>query len=667
MSRDKVFIATTSVQDFKLSNVGKAPEGYPLYRVEDRYSKSVFAKPYEQRKACFISHVLKNPGADSIKCFFYELIRLQQYHQPIHERLLFSTLDYIDQRRDCADFLLTGVIRLYYQFFDNGLLSDEFREKSKQTILNFKYWPDEPGIDSMCYWTENHHIIFSVNEFLAGQLFPDSIFKNSNKLGKDKKQEAKKRIEKWLEMRFFTGFSEWLSNVYYDEDFAPLLNLVDFSDDYEVSRRAQIIIDLMLYDMAINSYYGMFSCTHGRTYTKEKINPYVESTSDTAKLLFGMGCFANKDNMSAVMFTLSTGYRVPKVIIDIAHDNQKKEWINKQRVSINFKDAAKWGYGNKDLDSAMGLLLFGGYCHPRTFSHMVLLLDKFNWWKNKFFLEFVPFKKAIKFGDKIGLTTIIAWLLRKDMSRNVLSENNIYTYRTPDYMLSTSQNYRKGYGGDQQHIWQATLNDQAVCFTTHPGGYGMQAPNAYWHGNGFMPKAIQHKNVVVVIYNTPCIPTILLQKKIKFTHAFFPSNRFDHVIERNGWIFGKKDEGYIALYSRNPYFWQQEGEYRGAEIISHGYKNIWLVEMGRQQDYGCFNNFVYLIQQATLIFRGLNIHYYSPSIGVIDTGWSRPLKVNRQVISTSNYRRYDNESSVTDFGAKEIYIKHNDEELLLKY
>ncbi len=56
---------------------------------------------------------------------------------------------------------------------------------------------------------------------------------------------------------------------------------------------------------------------------------------------------------------------------------KRDEWINKQRVSIKFKDAKKWGYGSMDTESAMGLLSFGGYCHPKTFNHMVLMLDEF--------------------------------------------------------------------------------------------------------------------------------------------------------------------------------------------------------------------------------------------------------------------------------------------------
>jgi len=469
-------------------------------------------------------------------------------------------------------------------------------------------------------------------------------------------------LDKWLELRFYTGFNEWLSNVYYDENFPALLNLLDFAQDKVLAQKANNILDLMLYDMAINSYYGLFACTHGRTYTKEKTQPFLESTTDTAKLMFGLGTFANEDNMSAVVFALSQNYQLPKVIFDIANSTAQGEFESKQRVSIKFKDAKKWGYGKMNLESALGLLSFGGYSHYRTFNHLVLMLDKFNWWENQFFLEFKPFKKIIQYGKYIKLTNIVAWIMRKDYSRNALEENNIYTYRTPDYMLSSSQNYRKGYGGDQHHIWQATLDDGAVCFTTHPGGYGMQAPDAYWHGNGFMPKAVQYKNVAVVIYNTPTMPTVALSKTLAFTHAFFPKDRFDEVIEENGWVFARKNQAYIAVRSRNDMVWQEQGEYADQELIAQGKKNIWLIEMGREEKSGSFAEFIKTISLANVQMLCLDLEYNSPSLGWVSVGWNRGLQVNGETIAVDNYKRYDNSTSVTEFEAKRISINFNGEQ-----
>lgn len=654
---DKEFSATTGVQDFKFRHVGPAPEGFPAACVPDSYSREVFASTYEERREAFFEHVRINPGVDTVKGFAYELVRLELGNQPIHESLLIAALDYIDSRLDCADFVLNGMLRLHYQFIDSEQLSEAFREKLRETILSFKYWPDEPGVDSMCYWTENHHILFSTCELLAGQLYPDELFSNSGQTGREKQARALARIRKWLELRFKAGFSEWLSNVYYDEDLPALLNLVDFAEDQVVARNAGAVIDLMCLDMAANSYRGLFSCSHGRTYTKEKIHPYQESTTDTAKLLFGLGSFANEDNMSAVFFALSPNYRLPDVIFQIAADGDRDEWLSRQRMSIKFSEAARWGYGEKNLESAMGLLSYGGYVDPRTINHMVLMLDSFNWWDNKFFLEFAPVKRAMQIGSKIGLTNLVAWFLRKDMSRNNMDEVNLYTYRTPQYMLSTAQDYRKSYGGDQHHIWQATLDDEAVCFTTHPGGYGLQAPDAYWHGNGFMPRAIQHRNVAVILYKTPRTPNVVLSQTLEFTHAFFPRDRFDSVIEKNGWLFGEKNGGYIALYSSNSYRWQKEGEYKGQEVIADGRSNAWLVEMGREGQYGSFEKFIEQITAASLNINGLKVCYESPSVGKVEASWSGVMKVAGEPVSTRDYPRYENPACQADFATNEIAVR----------
>ncbi len=679
------FFRTTDVTDFVLKNVGETPKGYPTNKIIDEYSKVVNSASYEQRKQIFKQHVINTTsfyeGILVIKSIFYELIRINENKAPIHEGILVSALNYIDARLDCADFVLSGFIRYYYQLLHSDLVSNSTKEKVKETILNFKYWADEPGVDSMCYWTENHYMLFSSNELLAGQLFRDEIFTNSGMTGKEKIKKATIRVEKWLKLRYYTGFNEWLSNVYYDENFTSLLNLYDFCENENIRDKSKIIIDLLAYDMACNSYYGLFSCTHGRTYTKQKVTPYKESTIDTAKILFGIGRFAYEDNMSAVMFALSK-YEIPHIIFKIATSNNE-EWINKQRVSIKFEEAKKWGLHKKDTETAIDLLSFGGYCHHRTINHMVNMLDEFNWWENKFFQEFSPFKKAMQVGSKIKLTNFVAYTQRKDMSRNCFTESNIYTYKTQDYMLSTAQQFRPGYGGDQHHIWQATLDDEAVCFTTHPGGYGESAPDAYWHGNGFLPKSVQNKNIGISIYNTPKVMKLVIKEILQFTHAFFPKDRFDEVVEKNNWIIGKKNSGYIALHSMNNYYWAENNEAKdkgsnhmyashqkgqkqkisNSDIVADGKQNIWIVEMGTEKEYKTFQNFVQSILNSKITFNGLNVTYESKSQGTIEYGWNNPLKINGEVVKVDDYKRYDNKTCQAEYGSDTIKIQYDNEVL----
>ena len=104
-------------------------------------------------------------------------------------------------------------------------------------LLRFKYWWDEPAGDNRrCYHTENHQIIFHSDELLAGQLFPDRTFQNDGRDGRYHVEHALHLIRRWLDFRRRFGFSEWLSNCYFDED---LLAPEPDDADGERNRRQQ--------------------------------------------------------------------------------------------------------------------------------------------------------------------------------------------------------------------------------------------------------------------------------------------------------------------------------------------------------------------------------------------------------------------------------------------
>ena len=93
------------------------------------------------------------------------------------------TLQYINNRYDCSDFSLLFLLRLYMECKD--VLPQSNKDTIRNTFLNFKYWMDEPGEDSMCYWSENHQLIFAVCEYLAGLEWKEEIFTNSGMTGEE--------------------------------------------------------------------------------------------------------------------------------------------------------------------------------------------------------------------------------------------------------------------------------------------------------------------------------------------------------------------------------------------------------------------------------------------------------------------------------------------------
>lgn len=675
-----------------------APPDYPIEKIVDAYT-AVPHGTFESRKQDLLTHIRRNPAPINTKIAYYELARWAAGGTP-HEGVFAAAMDFIDARKDCSDFVMHSILRLLFwenqdwrlEIGDSRTISNlqspiskDGITRARTTVLAFKYWPDEPGADSMCFWTENHHILFTSAAYLAGQLYPDELFTNSGQTGAEKMAINRPRILRWLDLHFHTGFNEWLSHVYYDEDLTALLSLVDFCDDEEIVRKSTMVIDLILLDMALNSFKGVFGSTNGRSYENTKKWASNEATIDITKLLFGMGQYSSFDNMSAITLALSTNYKMPPVIEAIAQDVERPEMETRQRASINLAEAEKWGIfkdGEEQdfpFEDGMFLLQFEAYIHPRTVNTFLKMLEEYRWWQNGFFYEFEPFKKVLPLMRKSGITKPFARYFEWDFCRNTREEVNTITYRTPDYMLSCAQDYRPGFGGDQHQIWQATLGADAVCFTTHPAKVAGVSPN-YWAGSGQLPRAVQIKNVVICCYNLHRKLAINVPTKLFYTHAWLPRDQFDEMVEQNDWVFARKGDGYLALRSQRPFYWKTDNpadchtdliahdpEDVGRELVAPGESNIWICEMGRRETDGEFAEFVQKVATAVIKFNGVNVTYESPSQGRLEFGWKRPFMQNGHPIQVHDYPRYDNPYVQAGFAADEIVVTANEAYLKLDW
>jgi hypothetical protein len=637
------------------------PEGYPRGGREDTFAEQSFAADFATRREAFLDHCVQRPSGGA-----WGQMILAERGLPVWEGSIYGNLLHLDRRRDCADFAMQGILRLLYQFSDSGALSEELLDHAKQSVLDFKYWPDEPGIDSMCYWSENHHILFSSAGYLAGQRYPDSVFSNSGWTGKEQMERHRRRVLRWLDLRFRTGFSEWLSNVYYDEDLAAVANLVDFCEDEEIARRATMVLDLILADLACNSFRGCFASTHGRSYEGHKKSASHEATTTVSKLCFGLGQFRGA-SMSATALALSPKYRMPQVLYEISKDPTAQGIVNRQRMGIRIDEAARWGLGFDNVEDGMVWLSLEAYFHSKTLPLFLKMLDEFNWWENAFFEPFKKQQTMIRAAQKAGGLAALAKRYEKDLTRNTREEVNIYTYRTSDYMLSAAQDYRAGYGGDQQAIWQATLGPDATCFTTHPVVGAKTTPD-YWSGSGTLPRVAQVENVVLVVYDVTEKPGLYVTETAAFTHAWLPRDRFDETLERNGWVFARRDDGYLALWTSQPHRWQTEpGEDKDRELIVDGRKSVWICELGRRATDGEFAEFVERIAAAPVEVSDLQVTYESPSQGRLEFGWTGPLMQKDVAAALRDYPRYDNPFAQAEFPAKRIGFRHGDHRLTLDW
>ena len=614
-----------------------------------------WAKPqstYDERRHAYLVFCSENPSRGRTG-FFSQIARLELGQPAIDETAIREGIAFIDSRQDCCDFAAGGMLRILYRYRDSPLLSRELIRDIEICLLNFKYWWDEPkGDNKRCYHTENHQIIFHSCELLAGQLFREQTFENSGQTGTYHIDHALHLIRRWYEFRIQFGFSEWLSNNYFEEDLLALVNLHDFAEQPDIRATAKLLIDMILFEMALHTYRGVMGCTHGRTYTRLIKGARGEDATNTARLMFGMGLYNHPANLGTVPLATST-YRCPPAIAAIAADLEMPR-VFKERHSLNIVDAPKYGLSFDNLEDGHLYWSVQDYVHPAIVGLSIRMTE--------------TYEVRLHEDYHTRYSQLFGWQLEQfgeivdpDMDCHALTEVHIQTYRTPHGMISCAQDYRAGKPGYQQHIWQATLDIDAVVFTNHPGAADDYSRPNFWAGNGILPRAVQHQNCVICIHHVPA------DDAFPYSHAYFPRDAFDEIIQQDFWIFGRKNNGYLALYSQHSPEWVANADGVVEELRVQSPDNVWICEIGDAQQSGSFDDFVRAIAGARLEIDGMNVTYVSPLAGTLAFGWQSPLISNGEPVDVHSYERFDNPYCQAKFGARKFTITCDDESVTLDF
>jgi hypothetical protein len=232
------------------------------------------------------------------------------------------------------------------------------------------------------------------------------------------------------------------------------------------------------------------------------------------------------------------------------------------------------------------------------------------------------------------------------------NEVNKVTYRTHDYMLSSSQAYGSFTPGVNQHIWQATLGPDAVVFVNHPvciSENDARQPN-FWNGNGNLPRVIQWGDVLVAQYRLPD------EDWLGFTHAYFPTSTFDQVTVESQWAFARKGKGYLALFAFRGFELITHGQSALRELRSFGKENIWVCQMGQELLDGSFESFTQKCKEMNLAVEGLSINLHSLRGDEIAISPENHMTVNGQEQIISAYRHYESPYCIAEYPAEKLEI-----------
>jgi hypothetical protein len=565
-------------------------------------------------------------------------------------------LEYVAGEYDCSDFRLVNIVRILYKYEDK--VPEQVMNKVKYTLFNFRYWWDDPGKNSMCYWSENHQILFASAEYLIGKKYPDVVFK-SGLTGREHMEKARKRALDWLEMRWKYGFIEFYSEVYYNEDIGGLINLIDFADDEELQIKAKIIMDLLFHDVASQSLKTNFSSVSGRAYfgNRKGINTRL---SNLTNYYWGNG-EGNNGGLTYGMITTQE-YDLPPVLAEIGQDTSCV--VIKQCNGLDIADLKTEGYYGTDNRSLMMLWGMECFTNPEIIRNSMYHIRHNISFSNEFVKDFKMLDYSLI--RWFGLEPTISRILQPQSDGVAIQQGNTYTYRTPEYLLYAAQNYHPGTYGDQQHVAGINMDASFSVFHCHPAApEDMEtASPTYWVGYGHLPHVAQDKNVNLSIYNIPKKKGVLEKALLDYTHAFYPKELFDEVILDGQYVFGRKGSSYCALIGKNPFYFKEN---KTDDLIQDGKQTFWIIEAGSEREDRSFEEFCERVKNNKVDFdpSALTLSYHSNG-NHYHLEFGKDFQLNGKVVNT-DYKRFDSPYSQTEIKPDVIDIEFNGKTLHLDF
>lgn len=400
----------------------------------------------------------------------------------LDEELFNETLGHIESRIDCSDFLMSGLLR----YINKYPIDTKLQCKVRDVILNYRYWMDQKGSDGMCFWSENHALMFYSCAMIAGKMYPNEYFTRAEKPGTEMYEYGRDKVKQWISDLEVDGYEEFLSAGYMCVTFAALLNVVDFGDE-ELSQRASKLIDILLKQLSLHTFKGSVIAPQGRVY-RDVIYPYIQGVQALINMINPAAPYSLSEWL---IFMATSKYQIPEGLITLMNSPVYKEYATGNAL-IKIKKNASY--------------IMTSVQSPREDKNPHL------WYNNSL-------------DEKADMTT---YLYVKSMNER----------------FHGTTHFEPGVYGYQQHMWYAALDNDTIVFTNHPGGTfdGSSMRPGYWYGNGVMPALKQQNNIIGLIYSIP------ENYPIHFTHLYFPKVMFERVDESGKWLFGEKNGSYIGIW-----------------------------------------------------------------------------------------------------------------------
>lgn len=447
-----------------------------------------------------------------------------------------------------ADFAVHPLLRarLRFRMQTRGAAWDEVWADFERVLSEFILHRDD--------LTENHNLLHHALRYLVGQEWPELVLRDGRPAALHL-PEARLEILRWVRAWVTEGSVEWGADLYCNVNLLSLLNLVDFARDPLVSAAARGVVDLMMLDQALGNFSGALVTAARRGYGCYRMETPLSPARPLQYLHFGVsperstGERFNLNFIGGAIVAATSSYRVPPAIAALAHDRTPT-------VSGTTHVVPAWDQDHMGQTTfrCRGALLSAQNCAPGPRAYCADHV-----W------QVTLGEQAVIFGNApTAFPADWQWYRGAFTSESVLD------------------GFASGVRGDLHPLW--------VPGNMPPGHAGDLRPG-YWQGHPQSPRSFGAGRVAFVIYKIPA------DAPLPWTHLFFPRAAFDDVRTDGHWIFARKGEGYVAIWTSTPGAWTATGTWAGCELKIAAPCNGTLAFAGDHELDGSFDAFVVRAKQ----------------------------------------------------------------------
>jgi hypothetical protein len=198
-------------------------------------------------------------------------------------------------------------------YLDQGQLSPSARQALRRSFQTYMPYRGD---------TENHWLLYYTSMYLMAQLWPDQDGGQwfTGKSSAENQREAAGWIEGWVKLTTTRGQGEYDSPHYMGLYFLSMSYLAEWAKDPVMKKRAAMMLDYLIADLAPESLDGVFVGAHSRVYDRPVVEKWLNVSSDFAWVLFGQGYPEDPPANYLLYYLLASAYEPPEILQRIATD-----------------------------------------------------------------------------------------------------------------------------------------------------------------------------------------------------------------------------------------------------------------------------------------------------------------------------------------------------------